>query len=68
MRSPGDPPGRLRPNKLPFFGAKGSDPDAPMKGDHQQQVIASTAPRAPVVKPKGVKSGGAYKLPRTRRG
>lgn len=50
----------------PFYCAKGSDPNAPMKGDHEQQVIRSTAPGTKPLKPKAVKSGGAYKLPRAR--
>lgn len=50
----------------PFYCAKGSDPNAPMKGDHEQQVIKSTAPGTKPLKPKAVKSGGAYKLPRVK--
>lgn len=53
--------------RQPFYGAKGSDQNAPMKGDHEQQVVAPIKPGSPVKKPKGVKSGGAYKLPRSRR-
>jgi hypothetical protein len=52
---------------MPFYGAKGSDQNAPMKGDHPQQVIHSTAPGTKVRKPKPVKSGGAYQIPKTRR-
>jgi uncharacterized protein YfaQ (DUF2300 family) len=44
----------------PFYCAKGSDQDAPMKGDHPQQVVASTAPGTKVKRPVPVKSGGAY--------
>jgi hypothetical protein len=50
----------------PFYAAKGSDPDAPMKGDYEQQVTKSTAPGTKPVRPKPVKSGGAYKLPRIK--
>jgi hypothetical protein len=48
----------------PFYCAKGSDQNAPMKGDHEQQVTKSTAPGTRVLKPKPVRSGGAYKLAR----
>lgn len=51
----------------PFYGAKGSDQNAPMKGDFQQQVTKSTAPGTKVVKRRPVKTGGAYRLPRQRR-
>lgn len=48
----------------PFYGAKGSDQNAPMKGDFQQQVTRPTGPGTKPVQRKPVKSGGAYKLPR----
>ena len=51
----------------PFYSAKGSDQNAPMKGDHEQQVPVDTSPGTRPFKPKGVKTGGAYKLPRSRR-
>lgn len=51
----------------PFYCAAGSDQNAPMKGDHEQQVVKSTAPGTRVVRPKPVKTGGAYRLPRVRR-
>jgi hypothetical protein len=58
----------VKDSKLPFYGAKGSDQNAPMKGDHPQQVTYSTKPGTRVKKPKPVKTGGAYKIPRVRRG
>jgi hypothetical protein len=51
----------------PFFAVKGSDPNAPMKGDHEQQVVRSTRPGTKPVRPKPVKSGGAYALKKERR-
>jgi hypothetical protein len=48
----------------PFYCAKGSDQNAPMKGDHEQQVPRSTAPGTKPKRPKPVKTGGAYRLPR----
>jgi hypothetical protein len=48
----------------PFYCAKGSDQNAPMRGDHEQQVVRSTDPKTRPVKPKPVKTGGAYKLRR----
>ena len=51
----------------PFYGAKGSDQNAPMTGDHPQQVTYWTGPGSKVRKPRPVASGGAYKLPRTKR-
>lgn len=59
---------KLKHRGASFYAAKGSDQNAPMKGDHEQQVVRSTAPGTKVVKPKGVKTGGAYKLPKARRG
>lgn len=50
----------------PFYCASGSDQNAPMKGDHEQQVPRSTAPGTKPFKPKGVKSGGGYKLSSTK--
>jgi hypothetical protein len=50
----------------PFYCARGSDQNAPMKGDHEQQVPRSTAPGTKPFRPKGVKTGGAYKLPRLK--
>jgi len=64
--SPGQPPGKFQPNKQPFYGTKGADPNAVMKNDFQQQVPYSTAPNTKPVKPK-VKSGGVYSLAKTRR-
>lgn len=52
---------------MPFYAAKNSDQNAPMKGDHPQQVTFSTKPGSKVKKPVPVKSGGAYKLPRVKR-
>lgn len=51
----------------PFYCARGSDQDAPMKGDIPQQVVDSTAPGTRVKRPPPVKSGGAYRLPVTKR-
>ena len=51
----------------PFFAAKGSDPNAPMKGDNPQQVPYSTAPGTKPRKPRPVGTGGAYKLKREKR-
>jgi hypothetical protein len=64
--SPGKPPGAFQPNKQPFYGTKGADPNAVMKNDFQQQVPYSTAPSTKPARPK-VKSGGVYSLAKTRR-
>jgi hypothetical protein len=52
--------------KLPFYGAKGSDPNAVMRGDNPQQITRSTAPMTKPKRPVPVKSGGVYKLPRLK--
>lgn len=66
---PGMSLGKVKPEALPFFAAQGSDPDAPMKGDFQQQVPKSSKMQQgkPIVRPKPVKSGGAYRIGRANR-
>ena len=59
---------KLKHRGAPFYSAKGSDQNAPMKGDHPQQVNFSTAPGTRVKKPVPVKTGGAYRLPRGKKG
>lgn len=54
--------------KVPFMSVKGSDPNAPMKGDHMQALVPrSTAPGTKPRKPPVAKSGGQFTIPKARR-
>jgi hypothetical protein len=57
----------MKSRKVPYFAIPGSDPNATLKGDHEQQVPVSTAPDTKPHRPKPVRSGGAYALKRERR-
>jgi hypothetical protein len=57
----------MKTRAVPYFAIPGSDPNATLKGDHEQQVPRSTAPATKPRRPKPVKSGGAYALKRERR-
>ena len=51
--------------QVPFMSIKGSDPNAPMKGDHLQALVPGGArPGTKPKKPPKAKTGGQFRLPR----
>lgn len=62
MQGPNAVPAGVK--KVSYFQVPGSDPNATMKNDNPQQVPYATKPGTKPKKPKPVKSGGVYRLPK----